>query len=157
MDELITALTRRGRGTRMPLHHPALTAAGQPRCHNQAGRDCDSDSSVPFNLSALTFLSTQDQGPAAASEQLSRLFAVSKSLKGNVLYDVEFHLPTHVLLHTVFFRARQQLHLHFEVLHKVETVHYLLSCQSGATQKCSTVFILSIEIETCPERQQCLT
>lgn len=38
MDELITALTRRGRGAGLPLHHPALTAAGQPRCHNQAER-----------------------------------------------------------------------------------------------------------------------
>lgn len=39
MDELITALMRKGRGTRMPLHHPALTAAGQlrrPRCLSTA-------------------------------------------------------------------------------------------------------------------------
>lgn len=40
MDELIMALTRRGRGAWMPLHHPALTAAGQLWCHNRAEGLC---------------------------------------------------------------------------------------------------------------------
>lgn len=79
MDELITALMRRGRGTRMPLHHPALTEAGQPQSCNQTGR-----LQPPFNLSSLPFLSALHQGPAARpSQQLSRLgAAVRKSLKG---------------------------------------------------------------------------
>lgn len=50
MDALITALTRKGRGTRTPLHHPALTAA-EPEPDGQA---------------PAPFLSALHQGPAAA-------------------------------------------------------------------------------------------
>lgn len=69
MDELITALTRRGRGTRMPLHHPALTAAGQPRCHNQVVRLRFQQLGAfqPLFIHSLVVLSTQDQGLAAAN------------------------------------------------------------------------------------------
>lgn len=62
MDELITALMRRGRGTRMPFHHPALTAAGQRQSRKQTGR-----LQQPFNLGSLPLLSALDQGPAAAA------------------------------------------------------------------------------------------
>lgn len=62
MDELITALMRRGRGRMMPLHHPALTAAGQRRSREQTGR-----LQQPFNLRSLPLLSALDRGPAAAT------------------------------------------------------------------------------------------
>lgn len=35
MDELITVLTSRGRRAAVPLHHPALTAAGQLQCRDR--------------------------------------------------------------------------------------------------------------------------
>lgn len=58
MDELITALMRRGRGTGMPFHHPALTAAGQ----RQTGR-----LQQPLKQGSLPLLSALGQGPAAAA------------------------------------------------------------------------------------------
>lgn len=101
MDELITALTRRGRGTRMPLHHPDLTAAGQPWSHNQAGRLRQFGAFQPLCSRAL--VNTKIKVPQRQiSEQLSQLFAVSphatcKSMKGNALNIVQFHPPTNLL------------------------------------------------------------
>lgn len=62
MDELITALMRRGRGTGMPFHHPAMTAAGQRQSRKQTGR-----LQQPFNLGSRPLLSALAQGPAAAT------------------------------------------------------------------------------------------
>lgn len=61
MDELITALMRRGRGARGPLHHPALTAAGQRQSRKQT-----EGLQQPFNLGSLPLLSALAPGSAAA-------------------------------------------------------------------------------------------
>lgn len=60
MDELITALMRRGRGTRVALRHPALTAAGPRQNRKQTER------LQPFNLGPLPLWSAPARGSAAA-------------------------------------------------------------------------------------------
>lgn len=80
MDELITALMRRGRGRRTPLHHPALTAAGQRQRRRQTGGDSSSLSPWARSHSCQHWIRVPQQQP---SEQLSRLAAaVRASLKG---------------------------------------------------------------------------
>lgn len=82
MDELIMALTRRGRGARMPLHHPALTAAGQLWCHNRAEGLLPLTTRHLSTLPRLAVLSSPDRGPAAATKQLSQPAAAYLSYVG---------------------------------------------------------------------------